>query len=39
MTCCGKQMRQESGKYVCGKCGAWFQPGVLAVLRLLTGRP
>lgn len=21
-------MRQEGAKFVCGKCGGWFQPGI-----------
>lgn len=31
MTCCGKPMQIRNGKYVCGKCGAYFIPGVAAV--------
>jgi hypothetical protein len=31
MTCCGQPMRRDGDKYVCGKCGAWFLPGVVAV--------
>lgn len=31
MTCCGKPMQFEGGMYVCGTCGASFQPGVMAV--------
>jgi hypothetical protein len=30
MTCCGKQMRREGGLYVCGKCGASWDPGAQA---------
>ncbi|MBE1598976.1 hypothetical protein [Streptomyces stelliscabiei] len=26
-TCCGRPMRYDGGQYVCGKCGAWTDPG------------
>ncbi|MDX2698950.1 hypothetical protein [Streptomyces ipomoeae] len=26
-TCCGRLMAREGSKYVCGKCGAWTDPG------------
>jgi hypothetical protein len=32
MTCCGAPMRQEGGTYVCGSCGAWYDPGFVAAL-------
>jgi hypothetical protein len=28
MTCCGRPMTTEGGRYVCGTCGAWFDAGV-----------
>ncbi|MFE9921582.1 hypothetical protein ACFYQA_08365 [Streptomyces sp. NPDC005774] len=27
MTCCGKSMAREGTKWVCRKCGSWFEPG------------
>ncbi|NYE44850.1 hypothetical protein [Streptomyces fulvorobeus] len=26
--CCGRSMTSSSGQLVCGRCGAWVQPGV-----------
>ncbi|CAM5718425.1 hypothetical protein SFUMM280S_04050 [Streptomyces fumanus] len=26
-TCCGRTMHLEGGVYVCGKCGASYDPG------------
>jgi hypothetical protein len=25
-------MRQEGSKWVCGTCGGWFEPGVIALV-------
>lgn len=26
-TCCGQPMNPEGGQLVCGRCGAWIDPG------------
>jgi hypothetical protein len=28
MTCCGQSMQNQGGQLVCGKCGAWIDPGI-----------
>lgn len=28
--CCGKPMQQQGQQIVCGKCGAWIDPGTSA---------
>jgi hypothetical protein len=27
MTCCGQPMQRDGQQYVCGRCGAWIDPG------------
>jgi hypothetical protein len=36
MTCCGKPMQQDGQQLVCGRCGAWIDPGVFVITRGLT---
>ena len=30
-SCCGRSMRRDGSQWVCGKCGAWVDPGTVAV--------
>jgi hypothetical protein len=27
-SCCGRPMRRDGRQYVCGRCGAWTDPGI-----------
>ncbi|MEU5094927.1 hypothetical protein [Streptomyces sp. NPDC020996] len=27
-SCCGRPMRRDGSQYVCGRCGAWTDPGI-----------
>jgi hypothetical protein len=38
MTCCGQPMTRDGSQYVCGKCGAWCDPGTVQAPAPVSAR-